>query len=394
MTPRSYKHLFQLMGILLLSFCANAVLPIFILDEIPKSPHLYPQIMLGVFALQIMLEIPSGYIADSIGRWQALMLGAMFNLLGCMLQIDPSMNTFVLTLFCFSASSALYTGSISTYTYELCEKNGTSQHYLKIESCLQGSYFLIWLIITAYLYHNPALFFEQKFFLLLMPSLLSLPLLLLLPFQSQNEPTHSKKGLVSHIETCLSTISNHPFLLFVLIISTYTAGVASCLISLISTAIPYHQLLITLISTTSFITGALCAPMIFKRQKNRTLSKITHWLLHTNHLTLLFVIVSSITHLYYPTLITMLLFLLSFLYALLIAPTMEILNQYANASSRATTISLSLVYKRSFYCLLILLASSLLINALIFSVILLITSLLFLRWFQKQLDQIPQDYPN
>ena len=394
MTHPSFKHFFHLISIVLLGFSTNAVLPIFILDYLPETPSLYPKIMLLVFALQILFEIPSGFVADYLGRWQTLMIGTIFNFLGCVLQSDPSMNTFILSLLLFCASSALYTGAISTYAFELCEKNRSSHHYIKVESCLQASYFLSWLLIIIFAYHYPLVFAKDKFLLLLAPALISLPLLIVLPYQSQNEPSFTQEGFVSHIENCLHAIINHRFLFFVMMITAYTAGVTGCLISLISTAMPYSQLLITLISTTSFISGALCSPFIFKTQKNLKLTKITRGLLNINHLTLLFIIISSIVHAYYPTLILMLLFALSFGYALLISPTMEILNQYSPVSSRATTISLSFSYKRSFYCLLILLASSILINAMIFGIILLTSGLLFLRWFQKQLDQIPQDYPN
>jgi MFS family permease len=394
MTPRSSRHFLHLIGIFLLGFSASTVLPIFTLDQLPATSTLYPKIMLSVFALQILFEIPSGFVADYLGRWQTLMLGAIFNFLGCVLQADPSMNTFVLSPLLFCASSALYTGAISTYAFELCEKNRTSRHYIKLESFLQASYFLSWLLIAAFASHYPSTFSHDKFFLLLTPALISLPLLIVLPYQSQNEPCFTKKRFVTHIEDCLHTIINHHFLFFVMVITAYTAGVTGCLISLISTAVPYSQLLITLMSTTSFILGALSAPLIFNTHKNLKLTKVTQWLLIINHLTLLFVIVSSIFHAVYPILILMLLSVLSFGYALLISPTMEILNQYSPVSSRATTISISFIYKRSFYCLLILLASSILINALIFSLILLISSLLFLRWFQKQIGQIPQDYPN
>jgi MFS family permease len=394
MTPPFYRHILNLIGIFLLGFCSNAVLPVFLLNELSSSLSIYPKIMLLTFAIQIVLEIPSGYVADYIGRWPALMIGTILNLIGCIFQIDPSSSYFILSLLLFCGSSALYTGTISSYAYEICEKNNTKHHYIKIESYLQASYFVSWLIIIIYAYQYPLAFSEQKFFWLLAPSILSLPLLFLLPYQSQKDPLNTQANLINHLDQCLQHIWQNHFLLFIIIITTYTASITSCLISLITTSLPHQDLPTTVISTCSFIIGAICSPLVFKTTKNQKLAQITKQLVYINHLTLLFIIISSTTHLYNPILIFMLLMLLSYYYALLIAPTMEILNQYSTATSRATTISICFSYKRSLYCFLLLLASSMLINALIFSLIILASSLIFLRWFQRHSDQIPLDYPS
>ena len=98
-------------------------------------------LLVSAFIAQVMFELPSGFIADKFGRWNAMLAGSVSNSLGALLQIFPNPISEVFALLCFVFAASCFTGAASAYLYELCLKNRHLGHYLRLEAFAQSLQF-------------------------------------------------------------------------------------------------------------------------------------------------------------------------------------------------------------------------------------------------------------
>lgn len=87
----------------------------------------------GIFRLAAFLfEIPSGYLSDCFSRKKVLILGALFSLLGyAIIAVAYGFWALVIGEAMLGISSALFSGTLEAYTYDLLKRNKTQKQFLK-----------------------------------------------------------------------------------------------------------------------------------------------------------------------------------------------------------------------------------------------------------------------
>ena len=87
----------------------------------------------GLFRLAAFLfEVPSGYLSDCFSRKQVMIWGAIFSLAGYFtIAIAYGFWALVLGESLLGISSALFTGTLEAYTYDLLKRNKTQKQFLK-----------------------------------------------------------------------------------------------------------------------------------------------------------------------------------------------------------------------------------------------------------------------
>lgn len=87
----------------------------------------------GMFRLAAFLfEIPSGYMSDCFSRKRVMIIAALFNVLG-FVTVAAAYGFWALVLgeALLGISSALYSGTLEAYTYDLLKRNKTQKQFLK-----------------------------------------------------------------------------------------------------------------------------------------------------------------------------------------------------------------------------------------------------------------------
>ena len=87
----------------------------------------------GMFRLAAFLfEIPSGYLSDCFSRKRVMIIAALFNVLG-FVTVAAAYGFWALVLgeALLGISSALYSGTLEAYTYDLLKRNKTQKQFLK-----------------------------------------------------------------------------------------------------------------------------------------------------------------------------------------------------------------------------------------------------------------------
>jgi predicted MFS family arabinose efflux permease len=104
-------------------------------------------IVMGVYyGGGVLAEVPSGVVADRLGRRLALVLGAVFNLAGCaVFAVAADLGAFVAGELCFSIGVSLMSGADSALLYDSLAAEGRQAEYVRAEGRLQAS----WLLATA-----------------------------------------------------------------------------------------------------------------------------------------------------------------------------------------------------------------------------------------------------
>ena len=87
----------------------------------------------GIFRLAaFLLEIPSGYLSDRFSRRHVLMFGAILHGIGfTTLALAHGFWLIVLGESLLGISSAMFSGTLEAYTYDLLKRNKTQKHFLK-----------------------------------------------------------------------------------------------------------------------------------------------------------------------------------------------------------------------------------------------------------------------
>ena len=87
----------------------------------------------GIFRLAaVLFEIPSGYLSDRFSRKRVMIWGAMFTLMGyIVITLAYGFWAIVAGEALLGIASALYSGTLEAYTYDLMKRNKTQKQFLK-----------------------------------------------------------------------------------------------------------------------------------------------------------------------------------------------------------------------------------------------------------------------
>lgn len=87
----------------------------------------------GIFRLAaVLFEIPSGYLSDRFSRKRVMIWGAMFTLMGyIVITLAYGFWAIVVGEALLGIASALYSGTLEAYTYDLMKRNKTQKQFLK-----------------------------------------------------------------------------------------------------------------------------------------------------------------------------------------------------------------------------------------------------------------------
>ena len=87
----------------------------------------------GLYRIAVLLfEIPSGYLSDRFSRRRVLILGTLIHFAGfSILAMAFGFWQLLLGESLLGVSSALFSGTMEAYTYDLLKRNNTQKHFLK-----------------------------------------------------------------------------------------------------------------------------------------------------------------------------------------------------------------------------------------------------------------------
>lgn len=110
------------------------------------SPLQYGQLQLIYYWTVTALEVPSGVVADRLGRKGTLLVGALLNGLGCFVfALSFDYATFVLGEILFALGTALISGADSALLYDSLAAEGRQSEYVRAEVAGQT----VWLVVSA-----------------------------------------------------------------------------------------------------------------------------------------------------------------------------------------------------------------------------------------------------
>lgn len=117
-------------------FCNNLmfIVPVIVLIYTQKGITVGDFFLIqGIFRLAAFLfEIPSGYMSDCFSRKNVLILGAIFSFFGfSTLALANGFFTIMLGEALLGIASALNSGTLEAYTYDLMKRNKTQKQFLK-----------------------------------------------------------------------------------------------------------------------------------------------------------------------------------------------------------------------------------------------------------------------
>lgn len=117
-------------------FCHNLmfIIPVIVLVYTQKGITVGDFFLIqGIFRIAAFLfEIPSGYLSDRFSRKNVLIIGTIFSFLGfAELAMANGFFTIMLGESLFGIASALYSGTLEAYTYDLMKRNNSQKEFLK-----------------------------------------------------------------------------------------------------------------------------------------------------------------------------------------------------------------------------------------------------------------------
>lgn len=117
-------------------FCRNFLLivPVIVLIYTQKGITVGDFFLIqGIFRLAAFLfEIPSGYMSDCFSRKRVMIAGAIFSVFGfSVIALAYGFWALVLGEALLGVSSALFSGTMEAYTYDLLKRNKTQKQFLK-----------------------------------------------------------------------------------------------------------------------------------------------------------------------------------------------------------------------------------------------------------------------
>ncbi len=163
----------------------------------------------AAYALAILLlEVPSGYLADVIGRKKTLILGAIFMPLGLGVYVfTSSFFTFILAEFIIAIGNSMRSGCDSAFIYDTAIELKAESEYKKYEG-RSAFYTRIGTAISSVLGGIAAILtLNLPFYINIGTSLLMLPLALSL-IEPKRDMLQSKNPLKDILQVCRSSYSN------------------------------------------------------------------------------------------------------------------------------------------------------------------------------------------
>lgn len=117
-------------------FCHNLmfIIPVIVLLYTQKGITVGDFFLIqGIFRIAAFLfEIPSGYLSDRFSRKNVLIIGTICSFLGfAELAMANGFFTIMLGEALFGIASALYSGTLEAYTYDLMKRNNSQKQFLK-----------------------------------------------------------------------------------------------------------------------------------------------------------------------------------------------------------------------------------------------------------------------
>jgi len=104
--------------------------------------------MIAIFYLAVVsFEVPSGILADRFGRRRLLVIGAIANVLACVMLVTAfDFLAFALAQVLFAIGTATISGADSALLFDRLAAEGRENDYTRIEGISQAA----WLIVTAF----------------------------------------------------------------------------------------------------------------------------------------------------------------------------------------------------------------------------------------------------
>lgn len=117
-------------------FCQNfmIVVPVLVLIYTQKGVSVGDFFLIqGIFRLAAFLfEVPSGYMSDCFSRKKVMLFGAIFGAMGfATIAIAYGFWALILGETLLGISSALFSGTLEAYTYDLLKRNKSQKQFLK-----------------------------------------------------------------------------------------------------------------------------------------------------------------------------------------------------------------------------------------------------------------------
>ena len=163
----------------------------------------------AAYALSILLlEVPSGYLADVIGRKKTLILGAIFMPVGLGVYVfTSSFFTFILAEFIIAVGNSMRSGCDSAFIYDTAIELKAESEYKKYEG-RSAFYTRIGTAMSSVLGGIAALLtLNLPFYINIGTSLLMLPLALSL-IEPKRDMLQSKNPLKDILQVCSSSYTN------------------------------------------------------------------------------------------------------------------------------------------------------------------------------------------
>lgn len=190
-------------------------------------------IIQGIYSLVIaIIEIPSGYLADVMGRKKSIVLGTLFGLLGMIAySLSYGFSGFLLAALCLGIGQSFISGSDTALMYDSLVKLKRQNEFIKLEGRIvsagniaEASAFVIGGLLAEISLRTP--FYAQVFI-----ALIGFLTALLLVEPKMEEGQHGKKNAWSNIKSIIqfAIIKNKTlrhYLLYSAIIGAATLSIA------------------------------------------------------------------------------------------------------------------------------------------------------------------------
>ena len=172
-----------ILGLLTSIFLTSAALPIFILETSSTSEHHlnFKNLMMASISMRVLMELPSGFLADKFGRWLVLLAGNILNILAALFFFFSDGLSLLICQTILLLSSSAFSGTVSAYLYEILERSFGLKNYLTLEAICQGLLYSSWLILINFSPLDQHFSFSTVVNIFLVPNILSIFILLMLP---------------------------------------------------------------------------------------------------------------------------------------------------------------------------------------------------------------------
>lgn len=184
-------------------------------------------ILQSIYALStIILEIPSGYLADRYGRKTTLVISSILLVIGISLySISHEFTNFILAEIVWGAGLAFLSGADSAFLYDTLKENNKEKYYKKIKGNANFYAFLAMSVgsiiggFIAEISYRATFYFMIPFIALLIPITISMK-------EAKRKKLIYKKGYIHDIkEIFLKNIFYNKKVFFIILFSTVLLGI-------------------------------------------------------------------------------------------------------------------------------------------------------------------------